>query len=1360
MARDPQIGIHKAWLGFLQPVGLVVSPPALSKTQVVLDENAIELQQRLREVVRHPPRVGFGDVPDPYLADFPRFSEVVLEWEPEDLAGGPEGPPLPEEIEVVLPDYGETLRPTYAVVDPEHKGSWLMLVQVLPGDTELDKAAEVHGHGGWQASPQAKLERLLREREIPVGLLCNGAQLRLVYAPRGESSGHITFPIAAMCAVPGRQMLAAMHMLLDEHRVFSAPDGRRLHDLLVESRKYQNEVSNKLADQVLGALWELLRGFQAADEAANGELLGELAQRDPQQIYGGLLTTLLRLVFLLYAEDQGLMPGDPVYAENYSVTGLYQRLRHDAGRYPDTMDQRYGAWAWLLSLFRLVYDGGGHGELHLPARHGQLFEPEAYPFLEGRATAEEAQQQDAQDEVELLLAAEAAPPPYLVDGPGPPQLAVPRLSDGVIHRVLQGLLVLDGERLSYRSLDVEQIGSVYEAMMGFEVQRAQGASLGVRPKHVVFDVEGLLAMPGGKRKKWLKDETGCDLTAKSLGALKTAETPQDVVAALGRRLSHRTPQVLAPGALYLQPGEERRRSGSHYTPRELTEPIVRTTLRPVLEGLGERPTPEQILALKVCDPAMGSGAFLVEACRQLGEQLVRAWELHGKLDELPDHAEPLELARRMVAQRCLYGVDKNPFAVNLAKLSLWLVTLAADKPFTFLDHALKCGDSLVGLTKQQIGAFRWNLEDRDWGPLFAGVQASVDEASGWRREIHDLGQGDYDQRREAWREAEDALRDARLIGDLCVAAFFGAEKDNARESLRARYQTLVDEWKAGRCGDADIRRVVCSLRSGERPLSPFHWEVEFPEVFGQVNPGFNAMVGNPPFLGGKRISTVLGTRLKEWLLRAHTGASGNTDLVAHFFRTAFRLVLRRGAFGFIATNTIAQGDTRRGGLAWICEQGGSIFNAVSRKPWPGTASVVVSVVHITRERSSLIPVLDGRELNCVSAYLVPGNLHRDPRPLIENQGISFNGCDLKGLGFLFGAGARSTPIEVMFRILEEEPESTRVIKLYVGGEDINSSPSHHLGRYVIDFDEMSEQEAAGFASCFEIVRERVRPERLTRPGAVATWPWWKFWRPRGELRATVRRRQLDTVHCCSLVSTHWVVARSPSQVVFSHKAGVFCWSEYGFGAALQSRVHEVWTRLLSSTLGDALSYSPSDCFETYPFPPGWQTSPTLEAVGQTYYDYRARLMADEGFRATHMQGLPPEGLTKTYNRFHDPDCHLPGILELRTLHAAMDRAVLDAYGWDDISTDCEFLLDYEIDEETWGNKKKPWRYRWPEAVHDEVLARLLDLNQKRAEKERLAGLDAEAPPKMKKPAKRRPRKKRQPPQGASLSLFPTREDEP
>ncbi len=330
-------------------------------------------------------------------------------------------------------------------------------------------------------TPQQRLERLLAETGVPIGLLVNEGAVRLVYAPASESSGYLTFPIAAMAKGDGRPILGAFELLLNSARLFTLPEARRLPALLAESRKYQNEVSTKLAEQVLRALGELLRGFVAADDAVQGALLGDTAHSDPQQIYGGLVTTLMRLVFLLYAEERGMMPQAAPYAEHYGVQSLFEQLRADAGLYPDTMDQRYGAWARLLALFRLVHDGGSHGEqMRLPQRRGELFDPDAYPFLEGR--------------------------PYRTCRVMGETITPPRIADGVLYRVLEDLLILDGERISYRTLEVEEIGSVYEAIMGFEVRRAFGRSIALRPDHVVVDLDRLLAKKPAQRAKHLVAE--------------------------------------------------------------------------------------------------------------------------------------------------------------------------------------------------------------------------------------------------------------------------------------------------------------------------------------------------------------------------------------------------------------------------------------------------------------------------------------------------------------------------------------------------------------------------------------------------------------------------------------------------------------------------------------------------------------------------------------------------------------------------------------------------------------------------------------------------------------------------------------
>ena len=1335
---DPEREAHKAWLGLVQPVGLVVSPPALVKAQVVPDKNIIDAQQALESVVVRPASV-HGDA-DPVLLDFPRFAMEVLGWSASDLAGAPGGPPLPDALSVPLPDHGETLRPSYAALDGMGDGRVLLLVQVVERGVDLDRPPPDDarkGGAGWLASPQARFERLLRDTRVPAGLLLNGDELRIVYAPRGESSGHMGFPVAEMCTVRGRPLLSAVHMLLSEHRVFSEPDQKkRLLDLLVESRKYQNEVSNRLAEQVLSALWELLRGFQAADEAARGKVLHDLPRTDPQQIYGGLLTVILRLVFLLYAEDQGLMPDDPVYARNYAIGGLFERLREDAGRHPDTMDQRYGAYAWLLSTFRMIFDGAAHAGLRLPTRHGQLFNPDEYAFLEGRPAGVGRSKEET--------------------------FEAPRVSDGVIWRVLEGLLVLDGERLSYRALDVEQIGSVYESMMGFDVRTLPGRALAVRPKNVVLDVDALLAQPGNKRAAWLKEQTECDLAAGGAQALKEARTAEDVVVALGRKVAPQTPRPLAPGALFLQPGEERRRSGSHYTPRELTEPIVRTTLRPVLEALGPKPTPEQILDLKVCDPAMGSGAFLVEACRQLAAALVAAWEAHGGTPKVPADEDALLFARRIVAQRCLYGVDKNRFAVNLAKLSLWLVTLAKDHAFTFLDHALKHGDSLVGLTKRQLGAFHWSPPEEDYGPLFKGITADVIAVSGWREKIQALGDGEYDRRSEAWKQAEDAVEEVRLIGDLCIAAYFGADKDKGREDLRRKYLALVDAWKKGGYR-TEIEGIVEELRGGERAVLPFHWEIEFPEVFGRGNPGFDAVVGNPPFLGGTRISTVVGMTYFSYLILKTPGAGHLCDLVAYFFRAGFAIARNQGAIGLVATNTISQGDTRAGGLGWICRNGGEIIAASTRHKWPGGVSVVVSVVHVVKGKYAGTRQLDGRPAETISAYLFHRGSSAEPARLAGRNAMFSAGSKIYGQGFLFDDDdPAATPIAVMHDLLSKNPSLQQRMVPYIGGQEVYTSPVHAPDRFVIFLSDIEDEAGLNeWPELAEIVREKVKPERDRLGNNPNNTPlkrrWWAYQAHRPSLYRALA--DLEKVLVNSQVGPHLSFAFVPAKrIIFAHSLNVFLLTDHRDFAVLQSRAHELWSRFLGSTAMDLPRYTPSDCFETFPFPLTWQSDPTLESAGKAYYDFRAALMVRNN-----------EGLTKTYNRFHDPNERDPDILKLRELHAAMDRAVLDAYGWTDIPTDCGFFLDYEIDEDTWGDKKKPYRYRWPDDIRDEVLARLLDLNQKRHEQELTAGLHQKPTPAphggaAKAKAPRKPNKPRPkstpPPSKGSLPLFDKDDDDP
>ncbi|MCP9889035.1 N-6 DNA methylase [Cyanobium sp. ATX 6A2] len=1343
---DPELLAHQEWLGYLQPVGLVVAPAAMQDAGWVVTRSGSELierQERYRESLEALGSDEEADAEDRELG-FSRIETLLVDhlgWSGDQVQSDPN---LIEGYTRDLPELGETLQPSAVVPAAAGDGAQL-LVQDLPLLTPLDQKVS-GGEHLWRASAQERFERLLRETGVEAGLLFNGSQLRLVVAPKGESSGHITFSLKDLAAVSGRLMFSGLDLLLGQSHMFLDPDGYRLADVLRKSRSFQAVVSNALADQVLAALWELLRGFQQADELTQrqgGLLLGHLAENEPKQLYGGLITVLMRLVFLLYAEDNALLPKDAVYEQNYKVSGVFERLEQDAAEFPDTMEQRYGAWAGLMSLCQLVFAGGGATVDYLPARKGQLFDPAVYPWLE-----------------------------------------TPWISDGVVHEVLSNLLVVKGERISYRALDVEQIGSVYEGIMGYAVRRIPGRCIGLKSKPqgakkqltTAVDLDALLALPGAKRKAWLEEQAATTLPAKAANALKAATSETELLEALAPRMNRELfdgPQ--AAGSLVFQPTEERRRSGSHYTPRALTRPIVEEALRPWLERCGGKPTVAQILALKICDPAMGSGAFLVECCRYLAELLELAWSREGMPDGIKPGGsahgeEPLIYARRLIAQSCLYGVDKNPFAVNLARLSLWLVSLSKDAPFTFVDHALKCGDSLVGMERTEIekalkGASRQGelqeayldqlrqQEARSFALFHADSRSDADDA----------------QKREALNDLNASTAYLRTVGDLLVAAFFNGKKPKDREELKKDYLAETVKTNSATELKRELANELQQLYDGEKGITPLHWQLAFPDVFGRPEPGFDVFVGNPPFAGNNTLIQGYPEGILDWFKQLHPESGGLCDLVAHFFRRCFQLLRPSGSLGLIATNTIAQGDTRSSGLRWICLNGGTIYSARKRYKWPGVAAVVVSVVHLYKGAYAGVKLLEKRPVKKITAFLFANGGHDDPMQLLSNAGKSFLGSKIYGQGFTFddsGPADNDTPgipspIATMERLIAENPKNAEVVFPYIGGEEVNSSPTHAHHRYVINFGETTEEACwQEWPELMGIVERKVKPERDqlndNADGRRRKQFWWQFGRATPALEAAAGH--CERVLALSRVRATGFAYLAPRAVI-SEQTIVFPVQQFCFFASLQSQLHQPWSYAFSGSALDLIRYSPSDCFETFPFPaalldsaardPAHEaTHQSLETIGERYHQCRAELMVDNN-----------EGLTSTYNRFHDPAETSSGLLELRRLHGEMDQTVLAAYGWSDVPTACGFGLDYLDTEDDaqlpdelqqridsgelffWdagaaldfqgqlqaygaitGRRKLPWRYRWPDAVRDDVLARLLALNAERYAEEVAMGL--------------------------------------
>jgi hypothetical protein len=391
-----------------------------------------------------------------------------------------------------------------------------------------------------------------------------------------------------------------------------------------------------------------------------------------------------------------------------------------------------------------------------------------------------------------------------------------------------------------------------------------------------------------------------------------------------------------------------------------------------------------------------------------------------------------------------------------------------------------------------------------------------------------------------------------------------------------------------------------------------------------------------------------------------------------------------------------------------------------------------------------------------------------------------------GLGFTFDDSDKkriASPISEMHRLIELNPANVSRVFPYIGGEELNSSPVYLPSRFVISFEDFPLARKASGHSWFQLTEEdqrkqlrdgivahdyprpvaedwpdllsvleaRVKPERLKQNDEGGRIYWWRFLRPRPELNQAMSG--LNRALVTGQTSKHRTFCFMPCNLIFDQKIIVFPEDSWSFFAVMSSRLHENWATFMGSTMKDDPVYTPSDCFENFPFPEGYRSSTRLEAIGEAYAKFRSALMIQND-----------EGLTKTYNRFHDPNGDSADIQRLRELHAAMDRAVLDAYDWQDIQPICKFFpeFDDEEEEDEGGRpKKKKYRYRWPEDTHDEVLARLLDLNRQRAleEGQLLAAEEAAnalKPAASKKNAKKSSRKK--PGQPPSSTLFGIEEE--
>ena len=712
----------------------------------------------------------------------------------------------------------------------------------------------------------------------------------------------------------------------------------------------------------------------------------------------------------------------------------------------------------------------------------------------------------------------------------------------------------------------------------------------------------------------------------------------------------------------------------------------------------------------------------------------------ASVEPLPGDTEARTIvARRLIAERCLYGVDLNPLAVELAKLSIWLVTLAKGRPFGFLDHNLRCGDSLLGIHRlDQLTQLSMNPSDQGQLRLFGqNIEQAVREAIELRRRLREMPIRDIrDVEAMAHLDADARRRLAvpEAIADAFIGEVFAL---GGSDSLLANsLVSLADQAGQAIDGDRDVlalmrRRSIAALSTdlpaGKPARRSFHWPLEFSEVFARECGGFDAFVGNPPFLGGKRISTVFGTIYNTFLSGIHLPASKNTDLVAHFFRRAFALLRNDGDFGLLAVNTIAEGDTRQGGLEWMTRNGATIYAAYPNEPWPGKAAVVTSRVHVRKGGWVGPGSLSGRSAPFVSAFLSDRE-EWSSKALKTNEGKAFIGSFVNGMGFVL------THNEAQ-RMLDINSRNADVIFPYLNGEDLNSDPEQRASRWVINFWDWPEEKAATYPEPYAWIRERVYPERLEKSKEKSyrniMLMWWQHWNVRPGLYHTIGRggsfyqhpaswdegHRLARVLTVARVSKTLAFAFSDPATVFSDQLVVFAFETGAQFSVVQSNIHAAFAWQHSSKLKNDLRYSPTDAFETFPLP---VANGTLSNLGERFHQARIDVMQADRI-----------GLTKLYNRFHTETERDPRIEGLRSLQREMDAAVAHAYGWDDLD------LQHGFHEVPYLPENDCVRFTISESARVEVLRRLSELNRKRYEEEVAQGLHSNTTPLTSTPKRRR-----------------------
>jgi hypothetical protein len=805
-------------------------------------------------------------------------------------------------------------------------------------------------------------------------------------------------------------------------------------------------------------------------------------------------------------------------------------------------------------------------------------------------------------------------------------------------------------------------------------------------------------------------------------------------------------------------GDKRAATGSHYTPDDLVQPLIKHSLDYLIaDRLKERNPAEALLGLRVADIACGSGHILLAAARRIATELAIV-----KTGEEQPSPTAYRTALREVIRTCIYGVDLNPLAVELCKVALWIEAHNPGEPLNFLDHHIKCGNAIVGFVRPED--VDKGIPDEAFATLTGDdkiIAAALRKTNKAERDNWTKKQGTLDFSPEIQRHRDALLREMQAIAALpertpdeidakkqrYITFTQGADawllKQIADIPIAQFYLPKTPENRAKLITDGDFRRYWSGERQpqgqatseawvvGERKRF-FHWFLEFPEIIERG--GFDCILGNPPYLGDKGLSRKYGHEFCTYLKMAYA-PTGLSDLVVYFLCRIYNLLSTDGFMSIITTNSIRDGDVRKDGLEKLDGWGAQINMAIRGIKWPGRANLVVSLVAVHKGPWHGDRLLDGQLVEIITPFLESSLDSGRPIRLSESGSQIYNGYYWLGDGFLITH-------EQAKDLSCTDPRNLDILGLVINGEDMNSEPNQFPKRSAIFFKDMDESQARSYSEAFALIERNVKPFRAASNDKVFREKWWRFARTRPELRTALT----PLSHCFATANTtkHLSFSRYPANWLISHPQNIFTTDRWDLFTIVQSTIHEVWARKYSGALETRLRYSPSDCFETFAFPKGlWQSSSdTLAEIGEGYHEHRRQLMLSLWL-----------GLTDVYNLFHardletalkkhytartkkDPqglriptehraralaftyDEALAGIQELRRLHVALDTAVRDAYGWHDLPLGHDF---HEVDTLPENDRT---RYTISPTARRELLRLLLKENHARAAQEA-----ASAPP--------------------------------